>query len=92
MTYSCCDTFTVWWVKPCNVPLATFSFDFLVTCAWSVDRNKFVVFDIKDFYPTITKDLLTKSLKFAGEKVQISNDDKKIIYYSKKQLFIMKTH
>ena len=32
-------------------------------------KHKFIVFDIKDFYPTITKDLLTKSLKFAEEKV-----------------------
>ena len=39
---------------------------------------------MKDFYPTITKDLLTKCLKFAAEKVQISNDDKKIICQSRK--------
>ena len=41
-------------------------------------RNNFILFDINDFYPTITKDLLTKCLKFAQEKVQISNDDRKI--------------
>ena len=46
-------------------------------------KHKFIVFDIKDFYPTITKDLLTKCLKFAEEKVQISNDDEKIIYHAK---------
>ena len=39
--------------------------------------HKFILFDIKDFYPTITKDLLTKYLKFAEEKVQISDDDRK---------------
>ena len=49
-------------------------------------KHKFIVFDIKDFYPTITKDLLTKCLKFAEEKVQISNDDKKIIYHGRKSL------
>ena len=49
-------------------------------------KHKFIVFDIKDFYPTITKDLLTKCLKFAEEKVQISNDDKKIIYHARKSL------
>ena len=53
-------------------------------------KNKFIVFDIKDFYPTITKDLLTKCLKFAEEKVQISNDDKKIIYYARKIYCLMK--
>ena len=42
-------------------------------------KHKFILFDIKDFYLTITKDQLTKTkcLKFAEEKVQISNDDKK---------------
>ena len=49
-------------------------------------KHKFIVFDIKDFYPTITKDLLTKCLKFAKEKVQMSNDDKKIIYHARKSL------
>ena len=49
-------------------------------------KHKFIVFDIKDFYPTITKDLLTKCLKFAEEKVQIFNDDKKIIYHARKSL------
>ena len=37
----------------------------------------FFFFDIIGFYPTITKDLLTKCLNFAEEKVQISDDDKK---------------
>ena len=49
-------------------------------------KHKFILFDIKDFYPTITKDLLTKCLKFAEEKVQLSNDDKKIIYHARKSL------
>ena len=49
-------------------------------------KHKFIVFDIKDFYPTITKDLLKKCLKFAEEKVQISNDDKRIIYHARKSL------
>ena len=49
-------------------------------------EHKFIVFDIKEFYPTITKDLLTKCLKFAEEKVQISNDDKKIIYHARTSL------
>ena len=46
-----------------------------------------MLFDIKDFYPTITKDLLTKCLlKFAEEKVQISDDDRKTIYHARKYL------
>ena len=49
-------------------------------------KHKFIAFDIKDFYSTIMKDLLTKCLKFAEGKVQISNDDKKIIYHARKSL------
>ena len=44
-------------------------------------KYKFILFDIKNFYPTITKDLLTKCLKFAEEIAQIFDDDKKIIYH-----------
>ena len=42
--------------------------------------------DIKDFYPTITKELLSKCLSLAETKVQITEDDKKIIYHSRKLL------
>ena len=42
-------------------------------------KHKFILSDIKDFYPTIMKDLLKKCLRFAEEKVQISDDHKKII-------------
>ena len=51
---------------------------------------KFISFDIKDFYPTITKELLSKSLNFAETKVQITEDDKKIIYHSRKSLLFDK--
>ena len=36
--------------------------------------------------PTITKELLSKCLSFAETKVQITEDDKKIIYHSRKSL------
>ena len=49
-------------------------------------KHKFILFDIKYFYPTITNDLLAKSLKFAEEKVQISNENRKIIYHARKSL------
>ena len=49
-------------------------------------KYKFLLFDIKDFYSTNTKDLLTKSLKFAKEKLKISDDDLKIIYQMRKSL------
>ena len=51
-------------------------------------KHKIILFDIKDSYPKITKDLLTKCFKFAEEIVQISNDDRKIIYHARKSLLI----
>ena len=51
---------------------------------------KFISFDIKDFYPTITKELLSKCLSFAETKVQITEDDKEIIYHSRKSLLFDK--
>ena len=47
---------------------------------------KFISFDIKDLYPTIAKELLPKCLSFAETKVQITEDDKKIIYHLRKSL------
>ena len=45
---------------------------------------------LEDFYPTITKELLSKCLNFAEIKVQITEDDKKIIYHSRKSLLFDK--
>ena len=52
-------------------------------------RNcKFISFDIKDFYPAITKELLSKCISFAETKVQITEDDKTITYHSRKSLLL----
>ena len=40
---------------------------------------KFVMFDIKDFYPSITQDLLNKVLNFASEYIYISKSDIDVI-------------
>ena len=40
----------------------------------------FIQFDIKDFYPSIRKDLLTKALNFASRYTQITAEEKKIIF------------
>ena len=45
---------------------------------------KFIFLDIKDFYPTVTKEVLSKCLSFAETKVQIAEDDMRIIYHSRK--------
>ena len=47
---------------------------------------KFAMFDIKDFYPSIKEGLLNKALNFAGTHVNISKEDKDIIYHARKSL------
>ena len=51
----------------------------------------FISFDIKDFYLAITKEPLLKCLSFA-ETIQITEDDKKIIYQARKLLLFEKGH
>ena len=45
----------------------------------------FIVFDIKDFYPSTSKYLLQKALEFAKTKVSVTQDEDKIIYHSQKR-------
>ena len=47
---------------------------------------KFVMFDIKDFYPSITQDLLNKALNFASEYIYISKCDIDVINHARKSL------
>ena len=44
------------------------------------------MFDIKDFYPSISKELLTDVLTFAKTKINLDDHDKKIIYHTHKLL------
>ena len=47
---------------------------------------KFIMFDIKDFYPSISKELLTDALTFAETIINLDDQDKKITYHSRKSL------
>ena len=47
---------------------------------------KFVVFDIREFYPSITANLLKKALTFAKAHTHLSDDDKAIIHHARKSL------
>ena len=47
---------------------------------------KFVVFDIREFYPSITENLLKKALTFAEAHAHLSDDDKAIIHHARKSL------
>ena len=49
-------------------------------------KHSFVIFDIKDFYPSIKEKLWIKALKFAESYTDISDEDKKIINHSRKSL------
>ena len=47
---------------------------------------KFVIFDSKDFYPTIKESLLKRSLDFADKHIKVSSEDKVMIKHERKSL------
>ena len=47
---------------------------------------KFIMFDTKDFYPSVSKELLTNALAFAETIINLDGHDNKIIYHSRKSL------
>ena len=49
-------------------------------------NHKFIVFDIKDFYPSIKETLLIKAINFEENHVNIINEDKVIIKHARKSL------
>ena len=54
-----------------------------------IDRKEqcvFISFDIVDFYPPITKDLLDKALDFASQHAKISEEDREIISHARKSM------
>ena len=53
-------------------------------------KHKFMMFDVKDFYPSITEKLLHNAIKFAEKTLSISQKDKEIIYHSRKSLLFNK--
>ena len=49
-------------------------------------KYKFLVFDIKDFYPSIKETLLIKAIHFVEKRVNITTEDKVIIKHARKSL------
>jgi len=47
---------------------------------------KFIIFDIKDFYPSISKKLLTDAINFAKSSAHITKEDIRIIQHARKSL------
>ena len=54
------------------------------------ERLKFIQFDICEFYPSISNQLLAKSIKFAEKFIDICDDDKKLFYQTKKPFLFCK--
>ena len=52
------------------------------------DKNtyKFAIFDIKDFYPSISEKLFTNAFNFAKDITDISREDIQIMYHARKSL------
>ena len=52
----------------------------------SKNSHKFLMFDIKDFYPSIKEDLLIEALEFAKQHVTIKSKDRETIFHARKSL------
>ena len=54
------------------------------------DNHTFTQFDIENFYPSISEDLLQKALSYAKTQVYIPNDHLEIIFHPRKSLLFDK--
>ena len=52
--------------------------------------HKFICFDIVEFYPSISQDLLNRALDFASHYDNITNDERNIITHAKNSILIHK--
>ena len=52
--------------------------------------HTFVVFDVKDFYPSITETLLKEAVRFAKSHIEISDSDVATIFHARKSLLFDK--
>ena len=54
------------------------------------EKHKFMMFDVKDFYPSISEKLLTNAIKFAERTLTINQKDKEIVFHARKSLLFNK--
>ena len=54
------------------------------------NKYKFMVFDIKDFYSSVSKKLLDDSINFARQHVQLKREDFSMIQHTRKSLLYNK--
>ena len=50
------------------------------------EKHAFITFDVCDFYPSISEDLLMKALNYASRFTTITQQDRHIIIHAKKSL------
>ena len=55
------------------------------------NKYKFMMFDVKDFYPSINEKLLKKAITFAERTLSLPTKDKEIIFHSRKSLLFNKS-
>ncbi len=55
-------------------------------CIENKERHPFLSFDIAEFYPSITKDLLDKAIDWANKLTSIPDQHKTIIYHARNSL------
>ena len=48
------------------------------------NRLSFITYDVCEFYPSITEDLMNNSLDFANNFIEISDDDREIIFQARR--------
>ena len=52
------------------------------------DRMRFIEFDIKSYYPSITRDLLNNALDWVSTMVDISEEDRDLIMHTRKSILV----
>ena len=58
----------------------------------SKSSHQFLMFDIKDFYPSIKEGLLIEALEFAKQHVTIKSKDRETIFHARKSLLYKENH
>ena len=56
------------------------------------DAYTFTVFDVKDFYPSISETLLKEALNFAKTHAEVSSKDINVVMHARKSLLFNKDH
>ena len=54
------------------------------------NQRTFIVFDIENFYPSITEKLLKQAINFADKRVGVSQKEKEIVFQARKSLLFNK--